>query len=619
MKEDQEAIWLVKSATRVLGPYSKKQIADLLRSKQINIIDEIKSPSTRWTFIRENIYFLEVVKAIRNDQDTHQDNTVNSRTITVMTKTSELSEDTTTDTDVLVNEDTGKIDRSEHLDSETGKIEVVPVGADAQDLSFKNIEVSSVDQKIQELEPISETKDVKTKPVRSTKTYGAVNDKKFRQQTQKSFSAVYIVIGLIIATTIGGFVGYKKYLDYQKTLLISANIQRIKALRAAGLYEKSYEAYKSLPAEFSDVNLDSLMAPVALQIEKKATLIRQKLEDMSKSSAITRIEKIENSLVLVLCYILEKNYAKAKEQLDLIKGEDADNNYMKALKAVVLFRDGETSKARNEALALGVFPSWAYNLYLKLLLLVETPKEAITSDLNTKIDVLMHEVEEYLQQGHGFLTFELNLLGYLLARKVQNMRLVGFFFNNMFDSPLRESEKYAKDPLLDWSLHSWESLGSYCNQAFGEEGNDYRVRLGSAICAYQQGLDQNAVDILNQVQAAHGLKPEILNMRGIMMLKQGNYMEVQKLAAMKEWQGTDTEKYASLAACLPQRGAQCSIKELESLIAKPNFRIPAMQLKLQHARMINSKDVNLIIKTILELEPGYTPTLEIRDVIEAQR
>lgn len=616
MKEDQEALWLVKSATRILGPFSKKQIVDLLRNKQINIIDEIKSPTTRWTFIRENIYFLEVVKAIRNDQDTHQDNTINSRTVTVMTKTGDFSEDTNPDSDFAVNEDTGKINREQFEDE---KLDVVPSGSNIHDLSFKNIEVSSVDQKIQDLEPISEIKDLKSKPIRSHKTYGASSDKKFRQQTQKSFSQVYIVIGLVILFTIGGFIGYKKYLDYQKALLISSNVQKIRALRTANLYEKSFEAYKALPADFSDASLDSLMVPLALQREKQSTVIRQKLEEIGKSPTITRSEKIENSLVLVLCYILEKNYAKAKEQLEQIKGEDADNNYVKALKAVVLFRDGEISKARSEALALGVFPSWAYNLYLKLLLLVETPKEAITSDLNTKIDVLMHEVEEYLHQGHGFLNFELNLLGYLLSRKVQNVRLMSLFFNNMFDSPLRESEKYIKDPLLDWSLHSWETLSAYCNQAFGEEGDDYRVRLGSAICAFQQGRDQNAADILNQVQVAHGLKPEILNMRGMMLLNQKNYLEVQKLATMKEWRGTDTEKYASVTACLQQRGAQCSIADLDSLVAKPNFRIPAMQLKLQHARMSNSKDIHDVVRKILELEPGYTPALEIRELLEAQK
>ena len=46
--------WLIKSENRILGPYNFEQVIDLIRKKQISIIDEIRDPETRWLYVREN-------------------------------------------------------------------------------------------------------------------------------------------------------------------------------------------------------------------------------------------------------------------------------------------------------------------------------------------------------------------------------------------------------------------------------------------------------------------------------------------------------------------------------------------------------------------------------------
>ena len=43
-----DAIWLVKSSKRILGPFSISEIENLLRTKEISITDEVIAPNSRW-------------------------------------------------------------------------------------------------------------------------------------------------------------------------------------------------------------------------------------------------------------------------------------------------------------------------------------------------------------------------------------------------------------------------------------------------------------------------------------------------------------------------------------------------------------------------------------------
>src|SRR6218665_2016965 len=84
--------WLVKSSTRILGPFTMQELADHLKSKQISIIDEIRQPHGRWSYIRENHGFMEIIRAIREEQDTHGEKTM----------TQSIAQHTSTKTDALV-------------------------------------------------------------------------------------------------------------------------------------------------------------------------------------------------------------------------------------------------------------------------------------------------------------------------------------------------------------------------------------------------------------------------------------------------------------------------------------------------------------------------------------
>lgn len=59
--------YLVKSSSKILGPFTEEQVTKMIIDQQISLIDEIKKPLARWIYIRDEKKFLEVVQKIREE------------------------------------------------------------------------------------------------------------------------------------------------------------------------------------------------------------------------------------------------------------------------------------------------------------------------------------------------------------------------------------------------------------------------------------------------------------------------------------------------------------------------------------------------------------------------
>ncbi len=59
------ALWLVKSSGRILGPFPIERIAELLRTREISLLDEVAQPLKRWLTIQYHDNFTEIVDSLR--------------------------------------------------------------------------------------------------------------------------------------------------------------------------------------------------------------------------------------------------------------------------------------------------------------------------------------------------------------------------------------------------------------------------------------------------------------------------------------------------------------------------------------------------------------------------
>lgn len=60
-----DLLWLVKSSGRILGPFPTMKIAELLRTREISVLDEISPPLRRWQTIQYHDEFRDVVDGLR--------------------------------------------------------------------------------------------------------------------------------------------------------------------------------------------------------------------------------------------------------------------------------------------------------------------------------------------------------------------------------------------------------------------------------------------------------------------------------------------------------------------------------------------------------------------------
>lgn len=83
MEVEVAKIWLIKSSSYILGPYSLEEVIQLLTSKHLSLIDEIRSPESRWTFIREHKMLSHVVQFIRDQETLSKEDTGSTQVIKI--------------------------------------------------------------------------------------------------------------------------------------------------------------------------------------------------------------------------------------------------------------------------------------------------------------------------------------------------------------------------------------------------------------------------------------------------------------------------------------------------------------------------------------------------------
>jgi hypothetical protein len=63
----QDAKWMVRSGGRISGPYSKRQIPELLKSREVHLRDEVSEPFSRWITLEFHSQFADEVDAFKRE------------------------------------------------------------------------------------------------------------------------------------------------------------------------------------------------------------------------------------------------------------------------------------------------------------------------------------------------------------------------------------------------------------------------------------------------------------------------------------------------------------------------------------------------------------------------
>ncbi|MBC7420497.1 MAG: hypothetical protein H7328_07180 [Bdellovibrio sp.] len=447
-----EKKWLVKSENKILGPFHFEQIEDLLKKRQISLIDEIRDTETRWLYIRENPQFKMVVEEIRKEINSKNENTKTHQTVSK------------TITDV------GQI-TSAQLPQFTE--------VDVQEASV----IHEVRNEINFAKKLPEEA-LGTKE--KAKIYGLPKDQFFQQKvdSSKRKNLIYLLIILVLfSLAAGSFVFYQKRSVRMQEEEWMAQIKKYEFL---GFNQKAVTLYSKLP----DMNQKKVLPQVlalypVLETEHLAQL--KDIENISEASDLSVEQKTTIQLIYFLAAMQNQNLAYSTEAI-------AKASALQPASDIVLENTAILDlKKSNFQASFDAYQS----LYRK-----EKLGRYLLGSLQAFTGLVPAQKAKYLQplsqmiEAHTSVYYDYKkelLLGQMaLARWNKNDLLFKVSWSQFLNTPVQLSNLFRKSLLILSASYQWKEL------------EEYKIAVRAALTPEEVTLFEihNYLE-MSQVSAAH--------------------------------------------------------------------------------------------------------------------
>ncbi len=415
LEKNLEKKWLLKSENRILGPYNFDQVIDLIRKKQISIIDEIRDPETRWLYIRENPQFKVVVDEMRSEIDARTEGTKTFQS----SASKSLEEIQKTKTDVN---------------------------------QFTDIEIEPTD--------ITATSEVLLNPITTStqkstekaKVYGVYNDTAVEKKLTLFSSR--ILIGTVLSTVIilSSFFGY---IYYQKR-----NVQRqeeewalqIKKYKYLGLYQKAVDVFSKLPAANQKKMIPDLLEIYPL-LETTGLVNQDDLKALKTESGLSQEQRANLEIINFWISMQQQNYGQAQEFLIKATAVQPTSLLIRENEALLYLKKGQFLDSFT--LFKKIFNQERNGRYL--LGMVQAFFGLTSAERKSFKKELLSNLEKYTTVYYDFKK-ELLLAQILLAQELDENVLFKVSKNQFFNTPCQLSTKFIKPILLAKGTYAWTEL-----------------------------------------------------------------------------------------------------------------------------------------------------------------
>lgn len=432
-----EKKWLIKSENKIVGPYSFDEILDLLRKRQVSIIDEVRDPETRWLYVRENSEFKDIVEEIRKEIDSRQESTKTYQT--AVTATSAVNQNTS------ITNSTG----NPALDDIFQKTKTdIPAYQNDHRPSPQDVEVIS--------ESTQPRADHFAKP-RSTekaKIYGVQTDSVVQKRMSDFSDRLRIGVIVIVLLVIGAYGGYT-YLQQRNVIKKEVElVLKVKKLKYEGLYDKAAELYFQLP-EANRNELLPQMLDIFPVLQRVGGISFDRANSLIRTSGnLSGDQRATLELIQFWLAVKEQNYGQAQDFI--VKAKSAqpgsqlimENDAWLSLKrmqpqdAYKQFTDLYTNQKNNGRYLYGRFVSY--------LGLPENEKTLVANDLLSDID---RYTIIYVN-----LRKELLLAQIYLAQELKNESIYNLSLKQFFNTPTQLAQLFIKPSLMMPDAYTWKEL-----------------------------------------------------------------------------------------------------------------------------------------------------------------
>lgn len=320
----QDSTWLVKSSGRILGPFPSAKISELIRSREISVLDEISPPNRRWQIIQYHEQFREVVDSMRKAS-------LSERTEATWTPNG-LSSMTQTLTDLTDGDLTEELKDDGFSNTNTKEIVIHNV---AEQLRTPPAAPGSARYQVSQ-----------------------AHNTAIKRQVEKTTRGLWLLTALILLG-VAGFIAFKRFGGIKPSdfRLTTASLkQSVVANVQVGHYAEALKDFKSF---FSDPSQAGELAiyygSLAIQVEGQTVLGRRLLNQVVSA----RRPEIKQAYTgLGVADLIDGQLDSAQENFK--KALSHDSSYVPAMvnMSSVYMQKGEFSRAKSTALkALQISPT----------------------------------------------------------------------------------------------------------------------------------------------------------------------------------------------------------------------------------------------------------------------
>jgi tetratricopeptide (TPR) repeat protein len=581
-----ESTWLVKSSGRILGPFPSAKIAELIRSREISVLDEISPPNRRWQTIQYHEQFREVVDSMRKAS-------LSERTEATWTPTGATSI-TQTLTDLSDSELTDEMQDDGFLSSST-----------------KEIVIHNVQEHDRIQQPVSASSRFQTTAGQNTA---------IQRQVEKTTRGLWIVTSLILLA-VAAFIAHKRFGGtngaYEVRPTAAGLKQNVIALVQIGHYAEALKEMKSFfsdPAQAGDLAI--YYGSLLIQVEGQTVLGRRLLNQVLTSR---RPETKQAYTGLGVADLVDGQLDSAQENFQ--KALSYDAGYVPALvdMSAVYLQKGDYGRAKQiAAKALQASPMQGE----ALLSIAEAQLYLFKVNNNGRdLETVNKALKEFIAKSWDFKA-ELGFYS-LYFDFLRNDRNIEEKLHQYLDRDPQLTADHRHNVFIYRGRSQWKVLSRFCEQMADRLSESPRVATFMASCYAHEGRWDNA---RRNIEKAVNQSPRdpLVQAWSSYISKESGEPEQASVILGRATEYNRRGEYvlpALLQArfCQSNGDVECARDSWQKIYERNLEHLPAVAgLAWVHGQKKSYVEALKLVDKGLRISPDYIPLLELRQRAERE-
>ena len=573
-----DQIWLVKSAGLVLGPFSLIELTSALKDHRVALLDEVRTPDTRWGFIRENRQLAELVRNIRESEAQNGNNTGK----------------TNVDID---GEDTQSASATVRI------IDTTPTPVPAQVVMETQ---DTLTQPAAKKMPIEKPKMAKIvpKPHLPLPQIPVATT----QNKRKLFVGFGIAAIILIIST--GVIRWMMMAKVEPPAKILPELVTLaKKAKADGFYEKSLMMFdRAMVSGHPDVEIRFEMIPLLLLDAKNYPRAKQYISELMVEKNIPPEipAKLWNWSGLLL--MKQGQFSPAEEKLRAGAERYSQFKTIQTNRIINFYFSGQFESA----LQLGqvLQSQGAVNPMIsiaKAMSMLGQGTEKFSAEASKAV---IAELSNWSFQRRD-VVFESLLAGAALANRSGDSDQVIIFLDRLVEQSAGITHAYVRSLDLDNSIISWDRLRSVCEGLTKHHANKIKAVVLGIDCLIEEGNLTQAQANLDGALQKYPKDSHLIGLQAAILKIQGHANEVKEL--LKDI-NTRPGLLLRGQSCLDQKDLSCAEATVKILMDRDQYDPESIFLLTQLNLIKDKRDLaGQIAEKELDIVRTYKPLLEIRE------